>query len=402
MGEHRGHAPTRLLESQLRHPGTADHGLHRHRRHAVRGGRPATRTAPPTQRAGADGPPHGCRRPPGRVRPAVRALRRAAPSAPGPAAQPDPIGPLRPGLVRSPPPNVSTYSTLNERTSPPRPTSAWPSPLVDYTVSNPRPLLRAESDTGAVVMEGDATGLNNLAGLGLLSNDNAIYYAGTLAGDPLAAPPTGRPGRQLVLTDTNRKQAFQWASMTANTGFTETPSDDPAKTDPRDSPIELFPGGARAADGGVVRGSGQHHRQQLRKRHHLQPRVRRLQRHRRRLRHGLDHGHLRPRPGRPVVAGAIRDTVTTNHITLVQPQRGDRSRWISSVTVTFDGKDPEHFQLTNASHLGVRADAHVSHPVLSHAARDHRQHDRRPPGLSRPPRPSASPRSRSRGRRCAR
>ena len=42
-------------------------------------------------------------------------------------------------------------------------------------------MLRGESDSGAIVMEGDATGLNNLAGLGLLNNDNAIYYAGTLA-----------------------------------------------------------------------------------------------------------------------------------------------------------------------------------------------------------------------------
>ena len=33
-------------------------------------------------------------------------------------------------------------------------------------------------------MEGDATGLNNLAGLGLLNTDSAVYYAGTLANQP--------------------------------------------------------------------------------------------------------------------------------------------------------------------------------------------------------------------------
>ena len=32
--------------------------------------------------------------------------------------------------------------------------------------------------------------------------------------------------------------------------------------------------------------------------------------------------------------------VTTNHIALVQLQKGDRTRWISKVTLTFDGKDP--------------------------------------------------------------
>ena len=36
---------------------------------------------------------------------------------------------------------------------------------------------------------------------------------------------------------------------------------------------------------------------------------------------------------------------------MVQPQRGDRSRWVSSVTLTFDGKDPVHYDLTKASHV---------------------------------------------------
>ena len=45
-----------------------------------------------------------------------------------------------------------------------------------------------------------------------------------------------------MVTDTNRKQAFRWDTLTANAGATETPSENPAKTDPSDSPIDLFPG----------------------------------------------------------------------------------------------------------------------------------------------------------------
>ena len=45
-----------------------------------------------------------------------------------------------------------------------------------------------------------------------------------------------------MVTDTNRKQAFRWDTLTANAGYTETPGDNPAKTDLSDSPIELFPG----------------------------------------------------------------------------------------------------------------------------------------------------------------
>ena len=57
------------------------------------------------------------------------------------------------------------------------------------------PCVRGESDTGAVVMEGDATGLNNLAGLGLLNTDSAIYYAGTLADQPARLNEPGLAGR---------------------------------------------------------------------------------------------------------------------------------------------------------------------------------------------------------------
>ena len=78
----------------------------------------------------------------------------------------------------------------------------WPSPIVTYTVANPRPMLRGESDAGAVVMEGDATGLNNLAGLGLLNTNSAIYYAGTLA-DQAGAPAA-----------TSRRRAPSWCSPT--------------------------------------------------------------------------------------------------------------------------------------------------------------------------------------------
>ena len=45
-----------------------------------------------------------------------------------------------------------------------------------------------------------------------------------------------------MVTDTNRKQAFRWDTLTANAGYTETPGENPAKTDLSDSPIELFPG----------------------------------------------------------------------------------------------------------------------------------------------------------------
>ena len=200
-------------------------------------------------------------------------------------------------------------------------------------------------------MEGDASGLNNLAGLGLVNNDNSIYYAGTLAGDPARLRQLAGQGAQLVLTDTNRKQAFQWASMTANAGFTETPSDDPAKTDPRDSPIDLFPDAGLssktvASYAGAVNitassyGNGITYNPEYAASSAIDD--------------NFDTawitGTFVPNPAGQWWQAQFANPVTTDHVTLVQPQRGDRSRFISSVTVTFDGKDPQKFQLTDASH----------------------------------------------------
>ena len=153
-----------------------------------------------------------------------------------------PAGLSDPTSFGTPRPNVSTVSTLNEQDLSVQGNVGWPSPIVTYTVADPRPLLRGESDNGAVVMEGDATGLNNLAGLGLLNTSSAIYYAGTLATKPAQLQQLASQGAQLVVTDTNRKQAFRWDTLTANAGYTETPDENPAKTDLSDSPIELFSG----------------------------------------------------------------------------------------------------------------------------------------------------------------
>ena len=119
----------------------------------------------------------------------------------------------------------------------------WPSPIVTYTVPNPRPMVRGESDTGAVVMEGDATGLNNLAGLGLLNTDSAVYYAGTLANRPGAAArawPRRAPSSCSPTPTASRPSAGTRSRPTPATPRRR------ARTRPRrdlsDSPIELFPG----------------------------------------------------------------------------------------------------------------------------------------------------------------
>jgi arabinofuranan 3-O-arabinosyltransferase len=258
-----------------------------------------------------------------------------------------PLGLSDPVSFGTPQPNVSTDSTLNEQDLSLQGNVGWTSPIVTYTVANPRAMLRGESDTGALVMEGDATGLNNLAGLGLLDTDSAIYYAGTLAGDPGRLEDLSSQGAQLVVTDTNRKQAFRWDTLTANAGFTETPSDDPAKSDLSDSPVELFPGTTNSSKSfatyvGAVNVTASSYGNSV----SYTPEDAAYS--------AIDDnfdtawitGTFVPDPAGQWWQAELTTPVTTDHITLVQPQRGDRSRWVSGVTLTFDGRDPIHYALT--------------------------------------------------------
>ncbi len=263
-----------------------------------------------------------------------------------------PLGLTDPISFGSPRPNVSMVSTLNEQDLSVPGNLTWPSPIVTYTVPDPRSLLRGESDSGAVVMEGDATGLNNLAGLGLLNTDSAIYYAGTLAGDPARLESLASQGAQLVVTDTNRKQAFRWDTLTANTGYTETPSDDPAKSDLSDSPIELFPGTTDTSKTyatyvGAVNVTASSYGNSV----SYTPEDQAYSAIDGNLDTAWITGTFVPDPAGQWWQAQFTNPVTTDHIDLVQPQHGDRSRWVSSVTLTFDGKDPIRYELTDASHL---------------------------------------------------
>ncbi len=263
-----------------------------------------------------------------------------------------PLGLTNPLSFGTPQPNVSIDSTLNEQDLSVSGNDGWPAPVVTYTVPDPRAMLRGESDAGALLVEGDATGLNNLAGLGLLNTTSAIYYAGTLATDPARLHDLASQGAQLVLTDTNRKQAFRWDTLTANAGYTEAPADNPAKTDLSDSPIELFPGTTAtsktyASYVGAVNVTASSYGNSV----SYTPEDAAYS--------AIDSdfdtawitGTFVPDPAGQWWQSHFTNPVTTDHITLVQPQRGDRSRRVSAVTLTFDGKDPVRYDLTPASYL---------------------------------------------------
>ncbi len=223
--------------------------------------------------------------------------------------------------------------------------------MVTYTVNNPRPIVRGESDQGAMIISGDAVGLNDLAGLGLLNTNSALYYTGTLDPHPTRIKSLASQGAQLVVTDTNRKQAFRWNTLNANTGATETPDENPAKTDLSDSPVELFPGTTIssktfASFAGAVNATASSYGNPV----SFTPENRAYSALDNNLDTSWNTGTFVSNPSGQWWQVQFGNAMTTNHIALVQLQKGDRTRWISRVTLTFDGKSPETFDLDKSSY----------------------------------------------------
>ncbi len=250
----------------------------------------------------------------------------------------------------TPVPNVSSISTLDEQDLASTPNPSWPSPLVTYTVTHPRPMVRGESDTGAIVVAGDATGLQNLANAGLLDTTSAIYYSGTLDTHPKQLADLLAKGATLVVTDTNRKEAFRWDTITANYGYTETPSQHVAKTTPSDSPIDLFPGApsdARtvASYVGAVNVTASSYGNTV----SYTPEDRPYNAIDGNPDTSWETGTFVSNPSGQWWQVQFPSSTRADHIKLTQPLNGTRSRWITKVTLTFDGHSPVTVRLDAAS-----------------------------------------------------
>jgi arabinofuranan 3-O-arabinosyltransferase len=252
--------------------------------------------------------------------------------------QPTPLGLTDPVSFGSPRPNVPSFAMTDGQVLAAGTTTAPTAPLVDYTVSDPRPVTRAESDSGALIVSGDATGLEELATLGMLDTTSAIYYSGTLDSKASQLEQLLHQGADLVVTDTNRKQAFRWDTLTANYGETETPSEDPASTDPSDSPIDLFP--AAPADAktvasyvGAVDVTASSYGDTV----SYTPENRAFSAIDGNLDTAWSTGTFLPDPAGQWWQARFSSPVKADQVTLVQTQTGNRSRWITRVTLSFDG-----------------------------------------------------------------
>ncbi len=249
----------------------------------------------------------------------------------------------------TPRPNVSLVPHFDEATLALPANSAWPPPLVSYTVDDPRPIVRAEPTADPVVVAGDASGLVNASSVGLLQGNPTVLYSGTLDTDPTLRKQTLTRPSNLVVTDTNRKQAYLWNSLNENTGYTETAPQPPDTSNPADFPIDLFPEApadvqTTATYGGIASVAASSYGSSITYLPEHQPSA------------ALDGNtqtswltdSFADQIGQWWQAGLVAP-VTENSLVLVQPQTGNPDRWITSATLSFDGANPVTVALGPAS-----------------------------------------------------
>lgn len=122
--------------------------------------------------------------------------------------------------------------------------TTWPqpAPVSVLGVNQPEPMLRTVPSTSPVLMAGDASGLVTAAGFGLTPPASAVVFSASLAKSPEKLRQLAKlPGASLVVTDSNRKQAWRWGSVRENHGYTERIDEKPLAPDPTDHRLDVFP-----------------------------------------------------------------------------------------------------------------------------------------------------------------
>ena len=101
-------------------------------------------------------------------------------------------------------------------------------PVAIFPVENALAINRTVPYASPMVVAGDAEGLVDLAAIGLLDPEQAIFYSASFAGDPAGLSAQLEAGATLVVTDTNAKRGLRWGSTRENQGYVERADEEPA------------------------------------------------------------------------------------------------------------------------------------------------------------------------------
>ena len=121
------------------------------------------------------------------------------------------------------------------------PTNApWPPPIAVFPVSDARPIYRAEPAAAPLVIDGSGAGVVAAAAAGLLDDNPTIFYAASLDGNPKLFDEVVTPKSELVVTDSNRKVLERWSSVSDNIGETLPAVPGPTTADPTAVGLPIF------------------------------------------------------------------------------------------------------------------------------------------------------------------
>ena len=121
------------------------------------------------------------------------------------------------------------------------PDLADPSPVTAYPVPEALDIVRLRATTGATVLVGDAEGVVDAAGAGLVDTTRPLWFGADLAGDDELREQVLEDPATIVITDTNRRTARRWGTLRENVGHVEQADEVPLVDDPTDNRLELFP-----------------------------------------------------------------------------------------------------------------------------------------------------------------
>ncbi|MBA2496415.1 MAG: DUF3367 domain-containing protein, partial [Acidimicrobiia bacterium] len=230
---------------------------------------------------------------------------------------------------------------LREATGEPRP------PVEVYAVEGVAPLARVHPTADTVVVAGDAEGLVEVAGAGLLTGDELVRYAASLDAGELATAVSEAAG--VVVTDSNRRQGRRWSTLTATLGAVEAPGEEPLEVDATDNRLPVFPEAdersfttAESTGGVTARATSYGNPISLTPEYAAG--------------HAVD-GDLRTEwrtaARRPVDGERLELTfdppVTATEVTLVQRRSGPMTRTLTEVDLRTDGGPPQRVALGAAS-----------------------------------------------------
>jgi hypothetical protein len=234
-----------------------------------------------------------------------------------------------------------------------------PPQLADFAVTNPTPIVRANTTQGPLLVDGSGDALVDASATGLLDpvvNDNrAVLYSAAFASDPAGLRQALNNGAELLVSDSNQLRAERWTGIRENFGYVEQPGVEPLVKDPNDNRLPLFPDQTTADQTiEVLTAPGQ------------TPQVASVtaSSYGNTFAYGPADRPVHAIDGDPTTAwrvGAFTDPAgqrwqatlaqptTTNHVTLVQPLTGPRNRYITKATLTFDGGSPVTVDLNDQS-----------------------------------------------------